>query len=200
MAQLPHSWIAQAAERQTRPLRSRAPNGGRQARPLRHLATTERREVHDQPRGHLKPGDVVIHPRRPLLYKERQENLSKDDPVGHCNLAGRPTDECRSLSLQDHSALRHGGHPLLRSAGDVPPDFHPRPRVTENPNPTLDGVLSRKVGWRHAAVESGGFNDKAWIDSGGHPHSDALHVTERFHRRDFGTSIFRSRSTIRKPT
>ncbi len=35
-------------------------------------------------------------------------------------------------------------------------------------------------------LKPAGFNDKAWIDSGGHPHSDALHVTERFHRRDFG--------------
>jgi len=25
-----------------------------------------------------------------------------------------------------------------------------------------------------------------WLDDGGHPHSDALRVTERFTRRDFG--------------
>ena len=31
-----------------------------------------------------------------------------------------------------------------------------------------------------------GFNDKSWLDGVGHPHSEALHVTERFHRRDFG--------------
>jgi hypothetical protein len=35
-------------------------------------------------------------------------------------------------------------------------------------------------------VETSGFNDKTWIDTGGHPHSDELHVTERYHRRDFG--------------
>jgi hypothetical protein len=33
-------------------------------------------------------------------------------------------------------------------------------------------------------VETGRFNDKTWLDMGGHPHSDALHVTERFHRVD----------------
>ena len=36
------------------------------------------------------------------------------------------------------------------------------------------------------AVDSTGFNDKTWLDVSGHPHSDALRVTERFRRRDFG--------------
>ena len=35
-------------------------------------------------------------------------------------------------------------------------------------------------------VDTVGFNDKTWLDGLGHPHSEALHVTERFHRRDFG--------------
>jgi hypothetical protein len=35
-------------------------------------------------------------------------------------------------------------------------------------------------------VETAGFNEKTSLDAFGHPHSDALHVTERFHRRDFG--------------
>jgi hypothetical protein len=35
-------------------------------------------------------------------------------------------------------------------------------------------------------VESSGFNDRTWLDHEGHPHTDALHITERYHRRDFG--------------
>jgi hypothetical protein len=35
-------------------------------------------------------------------------------------------------------------------------------------------------------VETAGFNDKTPLDSMGHPHSDALRITERFRRRDFG--------------
>jgi hypothetical protein len=35
-------------------------------------------------------------------------------------------------------------------------------------------------------VETAGFNDKTAFDTMGHPHSEALRVTERFHRRDFG--------------
>jgi hypothetical protein len=35
-------------------------------------------------------------------------------------------------------------------------------------------------------VETLGFNDRGQLDAKGHVHSDALHVTERYHRRDFG--------------
>ena len=35
-------------------------------------------------------------------------------------------------------------------------------------------------------VDTIGFNDQGWLDASGHTHSDALRVTERFHRRDFG--------------
>lgn len=35
-------------------------------------------------------------------------------------------------------------------------------------------------------VETAGFNDKTSLDGMGHPHSEALRLTERFHRRDFG--------------
>jgi hypothetical protein len=36
-------------------------------------------------------------------------------------------------------------------------------------------------------VETGLFNDKTWADSNGHPHSDAMRLTERFHRVDIRT-------------
>ena len=35
-------------------------------------------------------------------------------------------------------------------------------------------------------VQTAGFNDKTSLDLFGHPHSEALRITERFHRRDFG--------------
>ena len=35
-------------------------------------------------------------------------------------------------------------------------------------------------------VDTIGYNDKTWLDFTGHPHSEALHVTERFRRTDFG--------------
>ena len=35
-------------------------------------------------------------------------------------------------------------------------------------------------------VDTVGLTDKSWLDAFGHPHSDALHVTERLRRKDFG--------------
>jgi hypothetical protein len=35
-------------------------------------------------------------------------------------------------------------------------------------------------------VETAGFNDKTWLDLSGHPHSEALRISERYRRRDFG--------------
>jgi hypothetical protein len=35
-------------------------------------------------------------------------------------------------------------------------------------------------------VETAGFNDKTRLDGMGHPHSEALRLVERYHRRDFG--------------
>jgi hypothetical protein len=35
-------------------------------------------------------------------------------------------------------------------------------------------------------ITTSGFNGKAWLDQAGHPSSDAMTITERFRRRDFG--------------
>ena len=35
-------------------------------------------------------------------------------------------------------------------------------------------------------VDTIGFNDETWLDDGGYPHTDALHIIERFRRKDFG--------------
>ncbi len=35
-------------------------------------------------------------------------------------------------------------------------------------------------------IETRGFNDRTPLDAIGHPRSEAMHVTERFHRRDYG--------------
>ncbi len=36
-------------------------------------------------------------------------------------------------------------------------------------------------------VDTTNFNDKTWLDRGGHPHSEALHLTERIRRTDHET-------------
>jgi hypothetical protein len=54
---------------------------------------------------------------------------------------------------------------------------------------SLPAYLGYSIGhWERdtLVVETAGFNDKTSLDLMGHPHSEALRVTERFHRRDFG--------------
>ena len=35
-------------------------------------------------------------------------------------------------------------------------------------------------------VDTAGFNDKTWLDGRGHPHTEQMHITERYRRRDVG--------------
>jgi hypothetical protein len=35
-------------------------------------------------------------------------------------------------------------------------------------------------------VETNGLNDKIWMDTNGHPLTEAAHITERFRRHDYG--------------
>jgi len=49
-------------------------------------------------------------------------------------------------------------------------------------NPTWMGDAIGKWEGNTLVVDTIGFNDKSWLDSLGHPHSDALHLTERIRR------------------
>lgn len=57
--------------------------------------------------------------------------------------------------------------------------------VPDDPDLTWMGTSVGK--WENDTtfvVDTVGLNEKTWIDRAGHPHSDQLHVTERFHRVD----------------
>ena len=41
-------------------------------------------------------------------------------------------------------------------------------------------------------IDTIGFNDKTWLDQTGHPHSDALHVVERWTRTSPDTMVYRA--------
>lgn len=56
----------------------------------------------------------------------------------------------------------------------------------KDPNPQWYGYSQGKWDGDTLVVESSGFNAKLWLDQAGHPATQSLHVTERFHRRDLG--------------
>ncbi len=133
----------------------------------------------------LKPGEVSMTPWAAKLYEERQGNLSKDDPVGYCQLPGVP--EVNAVPYPYKIFQLPGEivflYEAIRNFREIFTDGRP---VPPDPNPTWMGYSVGHWDGDTLVVETSGFNDKTWIDTGGHPHSDALHVTERFTRRDFG--------------
>jgi hypothetical protein len=59
-------------------------------------------------------------------------------------------------------------------------------QLEKDPNP---GWMGYSVGhWEGDTliIESNGFNDRTWLDDDGHPHTEALRMTERLRRPDFG--------------
>ena len=58
--------------------------------------------------------------------------------------------------------------------------------ITEDTTPTWFGYSAGKWEGDTLVVESRGFNGKVWLDQLGKVSTEALHVTERFRRKDFG--------------
>ena len=59
-------------------------------------------------------------------------------------------------------------------------------KLPVDPQPAWVGYSVGKWDGDTLVVDSAGFNNRSWLDAFGHPHSEALRVQERFHRRDFG--------------
>jgi hypothetical protein len=55
-----------------------------------------------------------------------------------------------------------------------------------DPNPTWLGHSVGRWEGETLIVDSVGFNDKTWLDLNGYPHTEMLHVVERYHRTDLG--------------
>ena len=58
--------------------------------------------------------------------------------------------------------------------------------LESSPNPSFMGYSVGHWDRDTLVVESFGYNDRTWLDHDGHPHTEALRMTERYRRRDFG--------------
>jgi hypothetical protein len=58
--------------------------------------------------------------------------------------------------------------------------------LPKDPNPTWMGYSIGRWQGESLVVESSGFNDRTWLDYEGHPHTEALRITERYRRTDLG--------------
>jgi hypothetical protein len=141
----------------------------------------------------LKPDDVVMLPSAAKLQAQRESNDHRDDPMANCMPPGVPRIDTSNNgeALHPFKIVQTPGLVVLlyeTSANStfrqVFLDGRPLPR---DPQPTWLGYSVGKWEGNTLAVETAGFNGRAWLDTfKGHPQTEAAHVTERFTRRDFG--------------
>jgi hypothetical protein len=133
----------------------------------------------------LKPEDVPMLPAARALYDERQANLGKDDPEGFCLPPGVPRANGVPFPIKiiQTPALVVMLFETRTTFRQVFLDNH---AVAKDPQPTWMGYSTGRWEGDTLVVQSVGFNDRTWLDDAGHPHSDAMRVTERLRRPDFG--------------
>lgn len=137
----------------------------------------------------MGPAGAPMQPWSKQLSEKRDADNHKDDPLALCMPPGVPRVET------------HGGHMFKivqtprevvmlyeTSSNDVFreifTDGRPLPEITQ---PSWKGYSVGQWQGDTLAVETTGFNDKAWLDTyKAHPQTDKLHVTERFRRLSVG--------------
>lgn len=67
-----------------------------------------------------------------------------------------------------------------------------------DPNPSWMGYSVGRWEGDTLVVDSNGYTDRSWLDFGGHPHTEALRITERYTRPAFGR--MEARVTMVDPT
>jgi hypothetical protein len=129
----------------------------------------------------LDPGDV--RPWAQALLERRGETFFKDNPVYLClpNGPGYPTGGGMKRILQTPALVA-----ILNEDLTYRQIFTDGRGLETDPNPTWMGYSVGRWEGETLVVESAGFNDRTWLDFRGLPHTDALRMTERYRRRDFG--------------
>ena len=132
----------------------------------------------------LKPAD--IQPWAEALYQQRVREMGKDAPRANCLpdpfAYYHMVDIARivqtpALIVMLYQGTTNSVHRTIFTDG--------RP-LPQDPNPTWMGYSIGHWEADTLVVDTAGFNDRGWLDIEGHPHTEALHITERFRRRDFG--------------
>ena len=92
-----------------------------------------------------------------------------------------------SLSLADRADADAHLLSVRREHPQLPADLLDDGRKhLADPDPTWYGDSIGSWDGDTMVVDSIGFNDKFWFDFAGHPHTEQLHVVERFRRPDLG--------------
>jgi hypothetical protein len=126
-------------------------------------------------------------PLRPETAEAMRQNAGKRSPADVCiGIPGFPLADFLSEPIKIVQAPRMTM--ILYEAGN----FHRQIYTDGRALPAefdFPAFLGYSVGhWERDVfvIETAGFNDRTRLDAMGHPHSEALRVTERYRRHDFG--------------
>jgi hypothetical protein len=123
-------------------------------------------------------------PLQPWAAKLAHDRMSKDDPEANCLPAGVPRMAPYPWKIVQTPALLvflfEGNIHTYRQI------FLDGRKHPDDPQPTWYGDSIGKWEGDTLVVDSVGFNDKFWSDFAGHPHTEKLHVVERYRRPDSG--------------
>jgi len=136
----------------------------------------------------LKPEDVQMTPWAAAIQAQRESRDHVDDPYGYCMPPGVPRIDYGGGAfkvLQTPAVTAFLYETLVGMIfRQVFTDGRPLPAVIE---PTWLGYSVGRWDGDTFVVDTSGLRDGGWLDTKvGRPHSDALRVTERFRRIDFG--------------
>jgi len=130
--------------------------------------------------GDLKPVDV--QPWAQALVKQRAENFGRDNPHYQCLPQGPSYTTLGGMKrvLQTPSMMV-----ILNEDLTYRPIHMDGRALEKDPNPSWMGYSVGHWEGDTLVVESNGFNGRTWL-LGGYPHTEALRMTERYRRTDFG--------------
>jgi hypothetical protein len=146
----------------------------------------------------LKPEDVVMTPWAQAIQKRREERDHVDDPLAECLPQGVP--RVNTNGIFPYKIIQTPGVVVIlyEQLGLFRQVFLDGRKLGPEPNPSWLGYSTGRWDGDTLVVETSGFNDKTWLDTTkGRPASEALHVTERFRRVNFGN--MEVRATIDDP-
>jgi hypothetical protein len=131
----------------------------------------------------LKPED--IQPWADALFKKHAGDLGRDDPAQAECLPEGPRANLFAPQMEKF-VQTPGLLVILIEDLSYRQIFLDGRELPNDPNPSFMGYSVGHWEGDTLIVESTGFNDRTWLDLAGHPHTEALRITERFRRRDFG--------------
>jgi len=132
----------------------------------------------------FKPGEEPVRPEAAALLKQRGQSQGKDIPTSHCLPGGVPF----STVIAPFKMIQTPLEIVMLLEDTNPPRqiYTDGRKVPANPEPMWMGYSVGKWEGDTLVVDSIGFNDRTWLDGFGHPHSESMHIIERFRRTNFG--------------